>query len=421
MDNNREDIFYKLINEAKGMKLSDRERSSLFSAVDTFVKKNPLHKAGSSAQPAATKPIKSPFFNQDWFFAFSQRSHNFYLAGALAILAIFGTGTSFAAQNSLPGDVLYPVKVNILEEVKAVFLPSSLKPEYEIERAQARIEEVKQLAQQNKLSEEIKISAAARIDSHISTVKKDISDLQEKGDLKHVLAISNSLETALSESQDTIENFDENSDQEHNPTAEIAFVKDIIRDSREDTVKVREGIEDQIYTQQSNDEDTQEIAQAKLDVTQKALLAIEEKIAKAHAEVDAAQEIEANNQNIELTTQADLAPQTNLLTIATSATDTANTKRTAVVEAVPTVEELVAQAKDLLKQGEEKMNTKEYNEAFRLFREANYVTQIIEFRIGQSGDIGAELDTLLNDINLSDSDVNQSAQDDLTATPEDKI
>ncbi len=405
MENNK-DLFYKLVGEAKQIKLTERERNSLILAVDTFVAKNPIRKQEDPiTQPSGSQPIKSPFFKQDWFFAFSQRSHNYYLAGALTLLAIFGTGTSFAAQAALPGDILYPVKVNILEEVKAVFLPSALKPEYEIQRVQTRISEVKTLAEQDRLSDDIKVSVAAQIDSHISTVKKDISDLKQKGDIKHVLATSASLESALDESQNQIESL-----AKEEGVVKVAFMKEIIEDKKEDVVKDREVIEDQIYTQKTNDENTLEIAKAKFEATQKNLAIIEAKL----AEVDT-QKVETGAEVAKaLSVQTDIALSATSAKLAAPASESVTTP-------TPTVQELVAQAQELLMQGKEKMDNKEYNEAFRIFREANYLTQVIDFRIGEDVDIGSELDSLLNDINVSDSGVEDSLQADVHSALEKEL
>ncbi len=405
MENNK-DLFYKLVGEAKEIKLTERERNSLISAVDAFVLKNPIKKDISIGASTNPQPIKSPFFNKDWFFAFSERSHNYYFAGAFVLLAIFGTGSALASQSSLPGDILYPIKVNVLEEVKAVFLPSTLKPEYEIHRAQTRISEVKELAEQDRLSDDIKISVAAQIDSHISTVKKNINDLKQKGDIKHVLAISTSLETALDAGQDQIESIAKDDD-----VVQVAFMKDIIEDKKEDVIKDREVIEDQIYVQKTNDENTFEIAKAKFESVQKNLSSIETVLAKTDVE----------SLNVQTDIMAPLASSlevnknsTEDSALAVNAKAATHAKLAAPV-APPTIEELVSQAQELLIQGKERMDAGEYNEAFGIFREANYLTQVIKFRLGEIKDVGAELETLFNDTDAAVSSKNTLLKADANA------
>ncbi|HLP43842.1 MAG TPA: hypothetical protein VK145_01030, partial [Candidatus Nanoarchaeia archaeon] len=412
MENNKQDIFYTVINKAKEITLTSQERNSLFQSVDAFVARNPIKKS-AQVQSVLPAPVKSPFFAQDWFFAFSQRSHNFYIATALVVLVVFGTGTSFASQNTLPGDLLYPIKVNVLEEVKAQFLPSSSRPVYEIKRAQARVGEVKKLAAQNKLSDEVKVAVAARLDDHIATVKKEISTYKEKGDLKHVLEISNSLELALANSQNEISTLEDDQSQ----ASQVAFVRDIIDDSKEEAVKTRETIEEEIFVKQINDESTLEIARAKSEITKKSLDEIKQRLAIA----DKAATNPQNSDGGQDVSTLSLEMSTFATTVADEPTISAKSAVQAKVAApepvVPTIEDLIVQADDLFKQGQEKMDAKEYNEAFRLFREANYITQIIEFRLGASSDIVSELDTVLQDINLSDSEVNnENLKADLGAT-----
>ena len=60
MENNK-DLFYKLVGEAKEIKLTERERNSLISAVDAFVLKNPIKKDISIDASTNPQPIKSPF------------------------------------------------------------------------------------------------------------------------------------------------------------------------------------------------------------------------------------------------------------------------------------------------------------------------------------------------------------------------
>lgn len=417
MENNKQDIFYTVINKAKEITLTSQERNSLFQSVDAFVARNPIKKS-AQVQSVLPAPVKSPFFAQDWFFAFSQRSHNFYIATALVVLVVFGTGTSFASQNTLPGDLLYPIKVNVLEEVKAQFLPSSSRPVYEIKRAQARVGEVKKLAAQNKLSDEVKVAVAARLDDHIATVKKEISTYKEKGDLKHVLEISNSLELALANSQNEISTLEDDQSQ----ASQVAFVRDIIDDSKEEAVKTRETIEEEIFVKQINDESTLEIARAKSEITKKSLDEIKQRLAIA----DKAATNPQNSDGGQDVSTLSLEMSTFATTVADEPTISAKSAVQAKVAApepvVPTIEDLIVQADDLFKQGQEKMDAKEYNEAFRLFREANYITQIIEFRLGASSDIVSELDTVLQDINLSDSEVNnENLKADLGATIEGAI
>lgn len=63
---------------------------------------------------------------------------------AFFLLVLVGGGTSLAAEGSVPGDVLYPVKIRVTEPLRAVLVVSS--PEaralWDVERASRRLEEL---------------------------------------------------------------------------------------------------------------------------------------------------------------------------------------------------------------------------------------------------------------------------------------
>ena len=174
---NGQDIFLKIAEKAKSAKLTERERETLFLTVDTYVGSN---------KSQSSRPIKSPFAMGGVLpFVSSWHAHGTRMAIVVLMLVIFGAGgTSLAAQNSLPGDFFYPIRVNVNEEIRAIFLSSSARSEYEVERAKKRVEEAKELVVQNRMSPEIQDKIATRLNSHIARVQRDIDDLTQKGELK---------------------------------------------------------------------------------------------------------------------------------------------------------------------------------------------------------------------------------------------
>ncbi len=81
------------------------------------------------------------------------------------ISLIFAWGASFAAENSLPWDILYPIKIHINENIESAF---TLGAENEAELQVERIEE--RIAEANKLSAKWKLNA-----STVAEIKSDIS------------------------------------------------------------------------------------------------------------------------------------------------------------------------------------------------------------------------------------------------------
>src|SRR6185369_7748217 len=96
-----------LFNEARDMRLSGDEKSLVRAKIQTYVRNGSVtrqHVYRSNIQHQSNvlnllfKPM--PIF--------------------IAILVLLGGGTSFAAQNALPGDALYSVKVNVNEQVEGL-------------------------------------------------------------------------------------------------------------------------------------------------------------------------------------------------------------------------------------------------------------------------------------------------------------
>jgi NADH dehydrogenase/NADH:ubiquinone oxidoreductase subunit G len=69
-------------------------------------------------------------------------------AGLIVVFVLFGL-FGFA-QNSLPGDILYPIK-KITEKSQAVFVSEKEKPKLNLELANKRLEELNQIAEKNEV------------------------------------------------------------------------------------------------------------------------------------------------------------------------------------------------------------------------------------------------------------------------------
>ncbi|MDO8518409.1 MAG: DUF5667 domain-containing protein [bacterium] len=145
--------FFKHIEkETKHIRLSDAEKG---------VMRARLHEAmGVSVQPRATR---SPYTH--WFFM----SRSFAFALVLAVLV--GGGTTFAAEGSLPGDLLYPVKIHVSEQVEtALALSPKAKVAVNTKLAQRRITEVEVLAVRGTLDANITAQAEEDFDYHTAQV-----------------------------------------------------------------------------------------------------------------------------------------------------------------------------------------------------------------------------------------------------------
>ena len=97
---------------------------------------------------------------------------------ACAVLLVI-VSVPFAAEHAVPGDVLYPIKTRINEEIRAQFVSSPYeKVAFETELMERRIAEARLLAKEGKLSEEVEASIAATVKAHADAAQQGILELQ---------------------------------------------------------------------------------------------------------------------------------------------------------------------------------------------------------------------------------------------------
>ncbi len=134
----------------------------------TLEKKIILEKVLSSL--VGEQPIKSPYK-----FGFMQ------YASAFCLLLVLSGGVVFASGGSLPGNILYPLKVSIVEPIRAAltFSPEA-KIQYETGLTTKRLTEAKTLAAEGKLDLPKEQELSALLDIHARAVTKATLELHKK-------------------------------------------------------------------------------------------------------------------------------------------------------------------------------------------------------------------------------------------------
>lgn len=96
------------------------------------------------------RAIKSPYIG--WVSFFPSRKFQMVLASFL-IIVLLGGGIVFASENSLPGDILYPIKTNVTEKVSRVLNAKNpeAKEKFEINLVEKRLKEAEELDSIKKL------------------------------------------------------------------------------------------------------------------------------------------------------------------------------------------------------------------------------------------------------------------------------
>ncbi|MEK7514663.1 MAG: DUF5667 domain-containing protein [Patescibacteria group bacterium] len=152
-------FFDQFKKEALNIKLSATEKQVL---------RVRLHKA---MRPETHTKIRSPYA-PDFFFLPK-------IATSMALLLIVAlvSGTAFAAENSLPGEPLYAIKVNVNERVAgALALTDEAKAEWHTQVAEVRLEEAEKLASLGRLD----ASKSAEIEDNFNTHAQSAEDIAER-------------------------------------------------------------------------------------------------------------------------------------------------------------------------------------------------------------------------------------------------
>lgn len=171
-------FFIEIIKKAKKVNLSKKEKAE--------IRANLLVRMGADGCQINKRSSIFKFIKPMPIFA------------SLLVMAMLGGGVSFAAENSLPGEVLYPIKVKINEEVRATLaLSGEAKADWEARRAERRLEELEKLAVAGKLNPEVKAKIEANFEKHAEKTKERIAKLESKADIKAAADISSKLETSL--------------------------------------------------------------------------------------------------------------------------------------------------------------------------------------------------------------------------------
>ena len=161
--------FEKQLNKtAKGIKLTVAEKRELEARVVSFMEYHPRREkvAAEKAQAyLASQPYSILSFN------------NKYLQAALGAFAVFVfIVVPTVAERAIPGDVLYPINVRVNEEVRSTltFSPTQ-KIEWETERLERRISEVRLLESKGALTEETEAEAVKAVQAHAAAAQNGIN------------------------------------------------------------------------------------------------------------------------------------------------------------------------------------------------------------------------------------------------------
>lgn len=180
---------------AKSVRLSSEDDAEIFGNVMRFARENPTTESPNGfLEPGETLLGK---FTEMWY-------SPIFLLRPLPIVAAFmlfvvcTTGISMAADSALPGDVLYPVKVNFNEQAEAALqFSGDSRARFEVGRLEKRLEEATQLAASGRLSAALKASVSDRINAQLTLTQQAAAALGDNGAHDAALDVHSQIESDL--------------------------------------------------------------------------------------------------------------------------------------------------------------------------------------------------------------------------------
>lgn len=191
---NNNDIITKLqeLKDTELTALSPSERGSMRASIQEVIEM-PVISGGVNRHIQGTP---SPF---PYGISFFKKPMTVSLVALSAVFLLSG-GVAAAAEGSLPGELLYPLKIHVTEEVQAYLATSDEeKVLWEVARAERRIDEANTLIATGKASPAILATVEQKLDHQVTKTLRKLSRLTEKGDVVIATDVGTKFEARLTE------------------------------------------------------------------------------------------------------------------------------------------------------------------------------------------------------------------------------
>ena len=175
------------VQAATKIAMSDTERANMRVHLSEYTKMRPIR----AAEPAGS--VRVVYYSVSTFFA----RHSMPVVAAVLVLAVGGS-TAAAAESALPGELLYSIKVHVTEEVRSTLATSpKAKADWEMSRAERRLEEAAILALSGKLDDETRAELNTNLDAHMRSAGESREQLKDEDDFDDASEIETNIGAVL--------------------------------------------------------------------------------------------------------------------------------------------------------------------------------------------------------------------------------
>lgn len=187
MDENQKITEY--LNKLRGLKLSETSRERIKDELSAYTQ---LHGERIEAESRFIGRVPSRTS------LFAQLKLSNMTAIFLSLALILTGGTTYAAEGAIPGDLLYPMKVEFNERVKgAVALSSEAEARLQARLAEERLEEAETLAASGRLDADASAALNARLSKHYESANDNSDRAEADGDIETAAEVRASLSGSL--------------------------------------------------------------------------------------------------------------------------------------------------------------------------------------------------------------------------------
>lgn len=158
-----------LKKKSETIRLRASEKADLQNRIVAFMEYHPL--ASSVGKSVVTKRADS--------FRYISLPAIYWKSFAGAFTVLLAIVIPALAENSVPGDILYPVKVSVTEEIRSSLSFNTYeKVNWETTRMERRISEARLLAQAGKLTPQVEADVLAAVQNHKQAAENEIATLR---------------------------------------------------------------------------------------------------------------------------------------------------------------------------------------------------------------------------------------------------
>lgn len=176
---------------------------------------------------------------------------------ALLLLLLIGGGTGVVAENSLPGDTLYPIKININEKLEsALALTAKAEAKVSVHQAAKRLVEAEKLKEKGSLSAEQSIEIKNSFLKEVDLINENVLKIRAKGDSKSADEIDSDFKREINNHSEIAVNIGvESEDSDDDSKSKVSLTSSVKSSNSEVVKKTERRDDDSDDENESEDED----------------------------------------------------------------------------------------------------------------------------------------------------------------------